>query len=231
MAEVQTSWLLALVAAGCAAQGGMQDTNTTVLRSTPRDPAAFDRMVLFMNLASPAVDQAGATSFASNLVSRLASCGVTTTVVTHDPMDMKTSEQRVDAAATEMSSHVLMIVKAVGGNLGSSANPDGPRTVNVKLGVFDAERNVETWQATGLAEFTPGRGERDGVMFAREVATRLRDDGILTGCQATEVYPGCREDLKRAIAARGRERDASDRRIAAQLEVPLPRCEPRQAKP
>lgn len=149
-----------------------------------------------------------------DLVERLATCGVAASVVVADPMDPTPLERRLDAALAQQAAHTMLIVRATGGELGAISE------VRVALEIVDVEIAKPLWEASGTAFFRYGHVE-DGVAFSTLVVTKLRDDGVLSGCRTNEVYPGCREDQRRDLAKLSAPREP----LAERHREPPRRCD------
>lgn len=149
------------------------------------------RLVVYEALEGPAVSRGASAEFGRDLVRRLATCGVAASVLVADPMNPMPFKQRLDAALEQQASHAVLVVQAMGGNLGANSE------VRVALKVADVRVAEPLWEADGTTFFARNRLQ-DGAAFSILVVTKLRDDGVLSGCRA-EAYPGCLEDRRREL--------------------------------
>ena len=85
----------------------------------------------------------------------------------------------------------MLVVQAMGGKLGATSE------VRVALKIADVRVAEPRWEADGTTFFARGRPQ-DGAAFSILVVTKLRDDGVLSGCRP-EAYPGCLEDRRREL--------------------------------
>jgi hypothetical protein len=207
----------------CAAAiglGACAAPSVSTLRSTPQLEGAepLRRLVVYADLEGPGVGHPASVEFEQSVVHRLGRCGVDARVVSADRMDPTPPASRVEAALAAFEAHAVMVVQAAGGEINRADN-----RLNVKLELADVRRPRPSWLADGSAYFSssdPDGG--DGAAFAMLVVTRLRDDGVLTGCRRDEAYPGCLEDRRRALKARERAVSAAARNAMA----PVPQCDP-----
>jgi hypothetical protein len=189
----------------------------STLRSSVRLDGAepITRLVVYSDIEGPAVTHLASTAFEEGVVRRLTACGVEARFVSADRMDPTPLDARIGAVLAQQQASAVMFVKAAGGELGST------NWLHVKLDLIDIRTDKATWVADASAYFSSGdTSEADGARFATLLVTRLRDDGVLAHCKPGEAYPGCFDDLRRALAARQRpsspgQADAADS---------LPRC-------
>jgi hypothetical protein len=158
------------------------------------------QLVVYSDIEGPAVTHVASTAFEAGIVRRLNACGVEARVVSADRMDPTPPDARIGPVLAQLQTGAVMIVKATGGELKPSTN-----LLQVKLALTDVETHETTWAADASAYFSTGdAAAADGAKFATLLVTRLRDDGVLTHCKPGEAYPGCFDDLRRALAARQR---------------------------
>ena len=126
-----------------------------------------------------------------------------------------------------------LTIKAQGGTLVLIA--PGPSKVGrlfFRFDLFDSASGNRIWIATSALPVEIEESWKDtlvGVRFATNVASQLRDDGVLQGCPSSAAgwpeirpFPGCQDERREALAKAMQESSDSER---ARLIASAPTCE------
>jgi hypothetical protein len=173
---------------------------------------------VYSDIEGPEVTPLASTAFEAGVVRRLTACGVEARVVSADRMDPTPPDARIYAVLAQLQPEAVMTVMHVGGEVELRPNTN---LLRARLDLTDIRTHETMWVADALAYFSTGdSSEADGAKFATLLVTRLRDDGVLTHCKPGEAYPGCFDDLRRALAARQR----TSPRGQPDTTEPIPTC-------
>lgn len=181
-----SSRLLMVVASGglaaCVSDRQVAFTSRVNLAHATR----IDGMVV-NDVQSQALDAAVYRGFEAGLTQRLGSCGVRARVV-HDAASLQ--DPASEAVQAVQSAAVMSIELASPPfvyTIGSGASGSSRVTVVFAFNVADMASRQTTWEARSTLEFHLLHNEADaklGAWYATQVVSRLRDDGVLTGCPA-----------------------------------------------
>jgi len=181
--SLMSSRLLMVVASGglaaCVSDKQVAFTSRFNLAHATR----IDGMVI-NDVQSRAVDAALYRGFEAGLTQRLGSCGVRATVV-HDAASLQDpASEAVQAVQPAAAMSIELASPPFVYMIGS-----GYSQVSVVFAfkVADMASRQTTWEARSTPEFHLLHNEADarlGAWYATQVVSRLRDDGVLTGCPA-----------------------------------------------
>src|SRR5262245_15273981 len=143
---------LGMVAAAC------RTPPVSTLQSTPHLDGAepITRLLVYSELAGPAVTHAASKEFERGVTQRLGTCGVEARVLPVDRMDPTPLATRVEQALAQLDTHAVMIVKAMGGELGVDSGR--ANRVSAKLELTDVRTRHSLWAADASAYFSRGDG-------------------------------------------------------------------------
>jgi hypothetical protein len=127
--------------------------------------------------------------FEAGLTSRLATCGVATSIVHMSALDLD-ADARIAAVIAKFRASSVMSIATDGGLVERGLNGGLLDTLWFKLKLLDTTSSKAAWIAQVRFEVEKNFVSNDqgvGVRFATSIIARLRDDGILTRCPAPNV--------------------------------------------
>jgi hypothetical protein len=237
-ALMATSWKAvsgAAIVGALAVQSACQPPpakNITFDVSTLEHRSPIVRLLVIASVEPRFFPDAMFDGFADALTHRLASCGIQSTVLYRDPMAID-FDDRVAAEVQRAAPSALLTMRATGSNVrltGRRGDGGFIGPLSFDLTMLDAASNATTWRATSTMEVSIGRDWSfraiAGATFATSIVSRLRDDGVLSGCPAPQAGwptitppPGCVQQRQRMLQEAANAYD-DGLRAAALQQVP-----------
>ena len=206
-----------LEASGLAGCAGTSEVTTFHSEINLQDPAPIDRILIYLDIAGPGFTSHASAGFQAGVIKRLAACGVGSTVLLADPMELDPAG-RLETAMKALQASAVMTITTTGGVVGLGSSGTWSK-VFVKLKLLDSRSMKKVWLADSITYLS---NEDSGAAFAIRLAMRLRDDGVLKNCLPGEMYPGCLQDRRQVLIEASKLEDPRDRKDAFKS---VPHCE------
>jgi hypothetical protein len=164
--------------AGCASGTTTFESSTNLKNSAP-----VTRLVLFESVQSPFFGGDLYRGFVEGMTSQLARCGVTASIEQIGALDLD-PDQRIASTIESFRASSAMLVTASGGDRTRSNGVDHQK-LRFTLKLLDVASNKVTWMAESKLSMARSWATDDvgtGARFATSIVSRLRADGVLTGC-------------------------------------------------
>lgn len=175
---MQRVCLLVALVCGCDAPSATFRSKATLGHAPPAD-----RLLVVTNIEGPAFEASMFRGFRLGLENRLARCGVQAMVV-------RSTTSIADRFALHPVAEMTISQSTVPQKLRLDPFTNDTRnTVWFALDLEDLASRQTTWVARSRFEFVARHNRHDsvvGVQLATLLASRLRDDGVLAHCPATE---------------------------------------------
>lgn len=164
--------------ASCATGRASFESSTNLKNTAP-----VTRLVIFESVQSPFFAGDVYRGFVEGLESRFASCGVPTSIARISALDLD-PDQRIATRIETVQASSALLVTAEGGTR-TRYNGLDQNELRFTLKLLDVGSNKVMWMAESKFSMQTSRMTDDvgtGARFAASIVSRLRDDGILTGC-------------------------------------------------
>lgn len=204
-------WLVAscpvvsAIVAACGLAGCAPPEATFRSKANLANAAPVQRLLVVVDVHSPAFEPEVYRGFHIGLTRRLGACGVASRVLPEPDAREPVAERRIADAASELQPSAVMSMALAGVPLVHQTIV-GSHTMTQNTIVFafqleDRTSRQVVWNARSQLEFSVHHSSDDartGLRFATSLVSRLRDDGVLRGCPsagwpAVDVSRTCAE--------------------------------------